>query len=114
MAALTYGELFNGGSELLRKGACWWVLNGRRVKFWTDLWLKNRPLQDYALAPLSDDMLKAYVCDYWEVNRGWKWNEFNSWFLLVPCSTSPQFSSVLNTRMRTMLVGEDQSQETSQ
>lgn len=52
--------------------------NGRLVKFWVDVWIGEEPLQNLALYPLTDEMLRKSVRDYLQSERERDWMAFNS------------------------------------
>lgn len=66
------------GASVVRDGAQWRVGNGRRINFWTDLWLGSAPLLHHVLAPLSDDELGLKVIDYWGANGSWDWAKLSN------------------------------------
>lgn len=64
---------FEWASTLLTKGTRWRVQDGRRVRFWEDNWLNDRPLSEGNELTLQATEVGAAVRDYWVEGRGWNW-----------------------------------------
>lgn len=78
--------------DLLLKGICWRVLNGRKSNLWKDKWLEDTPLQSLALSPIAENKLLCKVSYYWSDERGWKWEEIGN---LLPSSTLLRLASTI-------------------
>lgn len=66
------------GWELFQRGSYWRVRNGKKVRFWQDVWLDNLPLKNNALANLDGSMLNDTVYVYWSEETGWNWQVLGS------------------------------------
>lgn len=66
------------GAELLKKGLRWEVRDGRRVSFWKDAWLGDKPLLEEATSVVGLEQEGKRVADLGEQGRGWKWSEVQS------------------------------------
>lgn len=59
-------------------GAGWSIGNGEKVRFRWDCWaVKTRPLIDFAIAPVSEDVLYEKVADFVSLDNQWKWLLFS-------------------------------------
>ncbi|XP_040372858.1 uncharacterized protein LOC112194030 [Rosa chinensis] len=67
----TWRSVLNG-VNLLKKGLIWRVGDGRKIKFWTDVWFPPTALINYAL-PDSIINIEDTVCSFWNDN-GWDLN----------------------------------------
>ncbi|KAL8129710.1 hypothetical protein V2J09_018865 [Rumex salicifolius] len=64
-------------------GTSWNLGDGRKIKFWDDPWLGERRLLDIRFCPLTEEMSRYVVRDYWIPSRGWNWDLLNT---LIPPS----------------------------
>lgn len=64
------------GSEAL-KHTCWRLGNGKRINFWREVWVGEEPLIMIAQSPITEMLLHMKVCEFWEAERGWKWEMFD-------------------------------------
>ncbi|KAK9911967.1 hypothetical protein M0R45_035844 [Rubus argutus] len=60
------------GANLLKKGLIWRVGDGRKIKFWTDIWLPISPLINHVTPDFAIDV-DATICSFWK-NNGWDLN----------------------------------------
>ncbi|KAH9734521.1 putative ribonuclease H protein [Citrus sinensis] len=59
------------------KGTRWALGDGKRVKFWWDLWLSEADnLQSYAQNPIPDQLINLCVADFSDNNGNWNWHLF--------------------------------------
>ena len=59
------------------KGIRWALGDGKRVKFWWDLWLSEAEnLQSYAQNPIPDQLINLCVADFSDNNGNWNWHLF--------------------------------------
>ncbi|KAH9671615.1 putative ribonuclease H protein [Citrus sinensis] len=59
------------------KGTHWALGDGKRVKFWWDLWLSEVDnLQSYAHNPIPDQLINLCVADFSDNNGNWNWHLF--------------------------------------
>lgn len=64
---LKYGRgCWGGGAELLRRGLKWEVRNRRRIAFWRDAWLEERPLCESLLGSVGEDHMGLRVAHFWD------------------------------------------------
>ncbi|CAL1380726.1 unnamed protein product [Linum trigynum] len=66
-------------ANLLRKGAAFNVKNGRKTKFWTDVWVLQVPLMEVTTTEIPYGVEYKTVADYWEANSGWKVQDFQAY-----------------------------------
>jgi len=74
----------------LYKGSGIAIGNGRSTSFWSHKWVGPKTLRELATAPVPSDVLPLRVCDYWDENRGWKWELFSH---LLPAPTLSSIAS---------------------
>lgn len=59
------------------KGTRWALGDGKRVKFWWDLWLSEADsLQSYATNPIPDQLINLCVADFSDNYGNWNWYLF--------------------------------------
>ena len=59
----------------MSKGIGWVLGDGKRVRFWKDIWLDlPRPLMDYATLEVPEHLVQLLVCDVVDYNGQWAWN----------------------------------------
>lgn len=55
----------------------WEVSSGRRVRFWSDCWIGEKPLVHRSTSILSPEQLSLTVDNYWQEGRGWTWENIS-------------------------------------
>lgn len=68
------------------------VRNGKQSRFWMDNWLGEYPLYEVMKAPVSLPDLYASVADYWDEDRGWKWELFQQ---LIPATDTERVAGYI-------------------
>ncbi|CAL1413624.1 unnamed protein product [Linum trigynum] len=66
---------FSHSTDLLRKGCAYNIKNGKKAKFWTDVWLMQVPLNSVATQTIPEEFLQRRVAHYWHEDHGWKIDE---------------------------------------
>ena len=67
--------------EIVQKGFCWRVGNGRQIRVWEDSWVPTSSTHK-VIAPRGMLPLDSRVCDFIAVNnKCWEWNLLNRTFL---------------------------------
>ncbi|KAH9736450.1 putative ribonuclease H protein [Citrus sinensis] len=74
-------------------GARWSVCDGVRTWFWLDCWVtKQEPLINFALQPISHEIINAIVSEFLNEHGGWNWLRFEH---LLPNYILMQIASVM-------------------
>ena len=67
--------------EIVQKGFCWRVGNGRQIRVWEDSWVPTSSTHK-VITPRGMLPLDSRVCDFIDVNnKCWDWNLLNRTFL---------------------------------
>lgn len=61
------------GSELVRRGLKWSVGNDKRIVFWKDIWLGDKPLREELQTLIGAEELELKDEQYWDETPGWRW-----------------------------------------
>ncbi|CAA7060940.1 unnamed protein product [Microthlaspi erraticum] len=61
------------GSSLAKKiqGTRWIIGDGKITRFWQDIWLDERPLNEAVVMALPNGFDDLRLCDYWQNGAGW-------------------------------------------
>lgn len=81
------------GTTILAKGAKRYVNNAHDTKFWLDKWCENFPLLEVAQKHITNPNLQASVAEYWDRDRGWKWQKIKG--IIPPESCNKLYSKML-------------------
>ena len=67
----------------MSKGIGWVLGDGKRVRFWKDIWLDlSRRLVDYATLEVPKHLVQLLVCDVVDRNGQWAWDLFQHFLSL--------------------------------
>ncbi|KAG7547784.1 Ribonuclease H domain [Arabidopsis suecica] len=67
----TWRSVSSGLREVVAPGVNWVIGDGRTIRFWTDKWLHNKPLQDSLVADLPVEHTELRARDLWIHGTGW-------------------------------------------
>lgn len=70
----TWRSVALGLREVVYPGHSWVIRNGREIKFWTDRWLSNQPIQIAVVGDLPDGHEEVTAREMWIVGEGWDFN----------------------------------------
>ncbi|KAJ8447149.1 hypothetical protein Cgig2_022878 [Carnegiea gigantea] len=75
---------------MLWKGVGSAVADGQNTMFWSQLWVSSQPSKDLALQPIPSNKHSTKVADYWDEDRGWRWEELSDY---LPPNTLKEIAS---------------------
>lgn len=68
---MSWRSVVIGLREVLLPGLSWVLGDGRRIRFWKDKWLLNRPLCELVTSDLPAGYEEVKVRDLWGSGSGW-------------------------------------------
>ncbi|KAL8143992.1 hypothetical protein V2J09_017024 [Rumex salicifolius] len=74
-----------GVSEVITRGAKWQVGDGSMVRFWSDPWIGDTRLRDWAVGQLNPAQLELPVRHFWSQETGWRWDLFANYLSADIC-----------------------------
>lgn len=66
------------GIAAVQDGFGWRLGNGKSISFWTDVWVGDTPLINYAIMDIPSTELSKKVSDYWFAFGDWDWASLSS------------------------------------
>lgn len=63
---------------LICQGFSFTVRNGKQTRFWTNVWLGDKPLSERCLTKREGTYDDERVADLWRSGRGWKWEKLHN------------------------------------
>ncbi|CAL1361413.1 unnamed protein product [Linum trigynum] len=82
---------FVKAADLLKQGCAWNISNGKRTKFWNDLWVLQVPLKELATSALPEAAEEARVADFVREDGSWRMEMFSG---LLPPDVCIKITSV--------------------
>lgn len=61
--------------HVVQNGMRFKVNNGKRAKFWTDIWIDDQVLMNWAPPELTEEQRNGTVTHFWSDEVGWNWNK---------------------------------------
>ncbi|KAG7585508.1 Ribonuclease H domain [Arabidopsis thaliana x Arabidopsis arenosa] len=67
----TWRSVGVGLRDVVARGLRWVPGDGRLIRFWSDRWILEEPLLNWATSPLPNEVMNKKLEDYWIVGVGW-------------------------------------------
>lgn len=99
------GILDNAGA--IRCGVRMEIGNGHNTLFWHHAWVSNTLLSQFSIQPIPQHLIDSAVDEFWDYDKGWKWEEFMELISDEVCQRNTSFviSPGLNNRDHLILEG---------
>lgn len=80
-----------GFQNVIYKGMCWVIGDGKLISFWIDIWMNNFALTEAALIAVDGDWLSKKAGEYWIPGVGWNIDVLKP---ILPQSTLLQLAAI--------------------
>ncbi|KAL8151382.1 hypothetical protein V2J09_021190 [Rumex salicifolius] len=92
--------IHRGVGSVVCKGSSWLLGNGRLIRFWSDIWVTDRSLKEWAISEIASSKLDRRVREFWTGDMGWRWDNFAH---LLPNEVVLRIVSLAAMRQTTLL-----------